>query len=198
MEKWTSLDNKQLKKDPIISNIIKKIGNQTLKKRRGYYPSLVRSIISQQISVAAARSIRNRLYKKVNYRLTPINVLRLKLKDFKKIGLSKQKRSYIFDLSSKIKKKEINFRKLAGLDDEQVIEDLTKIKGIGRWTAEMFLIFCLGRKNILPVDDLGIKRAMMVNYNKKQLPDPKQMVKIAKNWEPYRSLGCWYMWQSLK
>jgi len=198
MEEWNFLAKKLLKKDPIISIIIDKLGNQTLKKRQGYYKSLVRAIISQQISVAAAKYIRDRLIKKVNNKLTPINVLGLKQRDFKKIGLSKQKKYYIIDLSSKIYKKEINFRKISGMDDEQVIADLTKIKGIGRWTSEMFLIFCLGRKNVLPLDDLGIKRAMMVNYNIKKLPDSKQMIKVAKNWEPYRSLGCWYMWQSLK
>lgn len=196
MVSWTILAKKQLKKDPIVSNIIGEIGNRTFKLRKGYYSSLVRSIISQQISVAAARSIRNRLLKKVNNELTPDNLLSLESNDFKKIGLSRQKRSYIIDLSSKFKK--INFRKLSKRDDEQVIVELTKIKGIGRWTAEMFLIFCLGRPNVLPVDDLGIKRAMMKNYKIKKLPDSKQMERIANKWQPYRSLGCWYMWQSLK
>ena len=199
MKNWIPDALKHLRSnDSILSGIIGKIGECKLERRKEYFKSLVRSIISQQISVHAARSIRERLFKAVNNRVTSSTILKLKPQDFKKIGISPQKQSYIKDLSTRIQNRELNFRRFVTLSDDEIIDRLTQVRGIGKWTAEMFLIFSLNRQNILPVDDLGVRRAMMVNYKLKQMPQKHEMVEIAKNWEPYRSVGSWYMWKSLE
>ena len=113
------------------------------------------------------------------------------------VGLSKQKMSYLRDLAQKTHSGAVQFMRLPELTDEEVIEHLTQVKGIGVWTAHMFLMFALQRPNVLPTGDLGIQSAMRKHYNKRKLPKPKQMEKIAKCWEPYRSVACWYLWRSL-
>lgn len=112
-------------------------------------------------------------------------------------GLSKQKLSYLRDLAEKTKSGEVKFDRFGEMSDEEVIGQLTKIKGIGRWTAQMFLMFSLRRPNVLPTGDLGIQMAIRKHYRKRKLPKPAQMEKIAKCWEPYRSVAAWYLWRSL-
>jgi DNA-3-methyladenine glycosylase II len=112
-------------------------------------------------------------------------------------GLSKQKTSYLRDLAERTQRGDLNFADLSNLSDEAVIERLTQVKGIGVWTAHMFLMFSLRRPNVLPTGDFGVKMAIKRHYKKRKPPDPKQMEKIAKCWEPYRSVACWYLWRSL-
>ena len=112
-------------------------------------------------------------------------------------GLSKQKTSYLFDMAERASRRELDFARLPKMSDEEVIEHLTQVKGVGVWTAQMFLIFSLRRPNILPTGDYGVRVAIKKAYNKRKLPTPEVMEKIAKPWEPYRSIASWYLWQSL-
>jgi DNA-3-methyladenine glycosylase II len=113
------------------------------------------------------------------------------------VGLSKQKSAYLKDLAAKTASGLLDFSRLPQLPDEEVIEHLTQVKGIGVWTAHMFLIFSLQRPNVLPTGDYGVQMALKKHYKKRKLPKPKDMEKIARAWEPYRSIACWYMWRSL-
>jgi DNA-3-methyladenine glycosylase II len=129
--------------------------------------------------------------------LTPEGILKLSDKQLRSVGLSKQKSAYLKDLSAKTAAGLLDFARLPELPDEEVIEHLTQVKGIGVWTAHMFLIFSLRRPNVLPTGDYGVQVAIKKHYKKRKLPKPKDMEKIAKSWEPYRSVACWYMWRSL-
>jgi DNA-3-methyladenine glycosylase II len=113
------------------------------------------------------------------------------------VGLSKQKSSYLFDMAQRAHRGELDFSRLPEMSDEDVIEHLTQVKGVGVWTAHMFLMFTLRRPNVLPTGDYGVRSAIMQHYKKRKLPKPEQMEKMAKSWEPYRSIACWYLWQSL-
>ena len=183
------------KNDLILCSVIDKIGKCTLEPRKEYFQSLVRSIISQQISTSAAKTIRERLFAKLNNNVIPENILKLKEQDFKKIGISPQKQKYLLDLSTKVKNKEVDLDKISLLLDEEVIAELVKIKGIGRWTAEMFLIFSLNRQNVLPVADLGLQKGVMHTYSLRKMPSARRIGQISRKWVPYRSIGTWYMWQ---
>jgi DNA-3-methyladenine glycosylase II len=114
------------------------------------------------------------------------------------VGLSKQKSSYLRDMAERAMRGELDFTRLPQMTDEEVIEHLTQVKGVGVWTAHMFLMFTLKRQNILPTGDFGIRMAIKKHYNKRKLPQPAHMEKIAKAWEPYRSVACWYLWRSLE
>jgi DNA-3-methyladenine glycosylase II len=129
--------------------------------------------------------------------LTPQGILKLSETQLRGAGLSKQKLSYLRDLAAKTASGEVDFASLPALPDEDVIKELTKIKGIGVWTAHMFLMFSLRRPNVLPTGDLGIQMAMRRHYRKRKLLKPLQMEKIARAWEPYRSVACWYLWRSM-
>ena len=183
------------KNDQVLSSVINKIGSCNLTPRKEYFQSLVRSIISQQISTSAATTIRERLFSKLNNEVNPDGILRLKENDFKKIGISPQKQKYLLDLSSKVKNKELDLEKISILGDEEVINQLVQVKGIGRWTAEMFLIFSLNRYNVLPVADLGLQKGIMHSYKLRKMPSAAKIQQISKKWGPYRSIGTWYMWQ---
>jgi DNA-3-methyladenine glycosylase II len=128
----------------------------------------------------------------------PIDVLRTPNSKLRLAGLSKMKIIYIKELSKKIESKQLNLRKISMQDDEQIIESLTDVKGIGRWTAEMFLIFSLGRLDILPVGDLGLKKAVQSMYSLKQLPKEEEIEQLARPWKPYRTIATWYLWKSLE
>ena len=196
-QRWSKAQWYLIRNDPVIAKIAKDIGNIHFKSRKGHYKSLVRSIISQQISSTAARTIHKKFIKIVGSRFIPQAILQLPQEHFRSVGLSPQKITYILALSQKIHSKEINIRKFGMLSDEEIIEQLTSIKGIGRWTAQMFLIFSLNRPDVLPLDDLGVKKGMMKSYHLMELPSKETMEKIAEKWKPYRSLGSWYMWRSL-
>ena len=129
--------------------------------------------------------------------LTPEGILKLSDAQLRSVGLSKQKSAYLKDLAAKTAAGLLDFARLPDFTDEEVIEHLTQVKGIGVWTAHMFLMFSLRRPNVLPTGDYGVQVAMRKHYKKRKLPKPKDMEKIAKAWAPYRSVACWYMWRSL-
>ena len=199
MAPWFPKAVKHLKKnDPILAKIIEGVGPCTLKKRQGYYRALVRAIIAQQISTSAARAIQKRLLIALNKRVMPSDFLKLNEADVRKIGLSPQKYAYIHDLSKKLHHKELRLKGISNWENEQIISELVKIKGIGRWTAEMFLIFSLKRPDVLALDDFGIKKGMMIAYGLGSMPSKDQMIAISEKWKPYRSIGSWYMWRVLE
>ena len=196
------------KSDPTLAAIIKQVGPFTAKARRDRLASLVRAIISQQISTKAAATIFERFKTAVKEnRLTPpkrgaafcaTTILSFSDEALKDLGISPQKASYLRSLCQHLDDGEVDLGSLNKRDDEGVIECLTKVKGIGRWTAEMFLIFSLARLDVLPVDDLGIKKAAKNLYDLAELPDAKQLNQIAEPWRPYASIASWYLWRSLE
>ncbi|HVZ17870.1 MAG TPA: hypothetical protein VG897_12180, partial [Terriglobales bacterium] len=130
--------------------------------------------------------------------LTPETVLALTIDQMRAAGLSKQKLAYIRDLAEKTLSGDVDFTQLPTMDDEDVIEHLTRVKGIGRWSAQMFLMFALKRPDVMPTVDLGINVAIKKAYRKRQIPKPKQVLKISEPWRPYRSVACWYLWRSVE
>jgi DNA-3-methyladenine glycosylase II len=188
-----------LRKEPKFTEIINQIGDYHIKLTKNRYQSLVEAIITQQLSSSAAKSIIKkfrRLYKSKFPK--PIDVLRTPNSKLRLAGLSKMKINYIKELSKNIESKQLNLRKISMQNDDQVIESLTDIKGIGRWTAEMFLIFSLGRLDVLPVSDLGLKKAVQSMYSLKQLPKEAEIEQLAIPWKPYRTIATWYLWKSLE
>ncbi len=190
---------KLLKKDPKMAKIIPFVGKYNVKITKNRYRSLVEAIIAQQLSGSAAESILNRFRKLYMTNFPkPIDVIQTSDKKLRKVGLSKMKISYIKELSQKIESKQLNMRNFSSFEDEQIIEHLTNVKGIGRWTAEMFLIFSMGRLDILPVGDLGLKKGMQLMFSLNELPTEEQIRKLAESWRPYRTIATWYIWKSLK
>ena len=184
--------------DPVMRSIIDQVGPAKLRSEPNRFAMLVRSIISQQISVGAARSIRKRLEQLVAPdKLTPENLLRFTPRQLRSVGLSKQKTSYILDLASKTNRGEVVLRTIGRRPDESVIEELTQVKGIGRWTAQMFLMFALGRPDVFPAADLGIRSAIRDEYGLSDLPDNQTSHEIAETWHPYATVASWYLWRSL-
>jgi|RifCSP19_3_1023858.scaffolds.fasta_scaffold00239_10 DNA-3-methyladenine glycosylase II len=190
---------KFLKKDPKFAKIIMQVGDYNVKITKNRYQSLVESIISQQLSGSAANSIIKKFRKLYKSKFPkPRDVIKTSDSKLRTTGLSKMKIVYIKELSKKIESKELNMRKISTQSDEQVIEVLTDVKGIGRWTAEMFLIFSLGRLDILPVGDLGLKKGIQSMYSLKELPEKEQIEQLAESWKPYRTVATWYLWKSLQ
>lgn len=187
------------KNDKVLSQLIKKFGTCNLQPHNQYFNSLLRSIIGQQLSVKAAASIYRRFIEYFNHKPRPEDLLQVEDRILRGFGLSNSKVKYVKDLSQKVISKEINIHRLSNKSDETIIAELTKVKGIGGWTAQMFLIFTLGRPDVLPVTDLGIRKAIMLNYGLKKLPDEKKINKIAveKGWHPYCSIASLYLWKSL-
>ena len=190
---------KFLKKDPRLAKIIIQVGGYNVKITKNRYQSLVEAIISQQLSGSAANSIIKKFKKLSKSKFPkPRDVIKTSDSKLRTVGLSKMKIIYIKELSKKIESKELNMRKISSQNDEQVIEVLTGVKGIGRWTAEMFLIFSLGRQDILPVGDLGLKKGIQLMYSLKELPEKEQIEQLAESWKPYRTVATWYLWKSLE
>jgi len=190
---------KFLKKDPKFAKIIMQVGDYNVKITKNRYQSLVESIISQQLSGYTANSIIKKFRKLYKSKFPkPRDVIKTSDSKLRTTGLSKMKIVYIKELSKKIESKELNMRKISTQSDEQVIEVLTGVKGIGRWTAEMFLIFSLGRLDILPVGDLGLKKGIQSMYSLKELPQKEQIEQLAESWKPYRTVATWYLWKSLQ
>ena len=188
-----------LKKDPDFYPIIKKVGTFQIRLIRNRYESLVEAIITQQLAGSAAKAISKRFKAIYSQRYPkPIDVIKTPLPQLRKTGLSKMKITYIKDLSKKIESKEIRLNSLAKLSDEDVISNLTQVKGIGRWTAEMFLIFSLGRLDVLPVGDLGLKKGVQKLFLMTDLPSEDQVRRIGERWKPYRTVATWYLWKSLQ
>lgn len=186
------------KSDPTMRSIIDAVGPCLLQYREPTFPLLVSSISSQQISGKAARTIYGRLVDACGPGgLTPEAVLRLRPDRMRKAGLSKGKTEYIRDLARHTRSGSVIFEQLPGLGDDAVIEHLVRVKGVGVWTAQVFLMFALQRQDVLPTGDLGIRAAMRKAYALEELPKPKEMEAIAESWRPYRTVACWYLWRSL-
>ncbi len=184
--------------DPVMGAVIKRVGSFELKPSRERYGMLVRSILSQQISVAAARTIRSRLLDKMpKRRMCAKTVCRMDVDELRTIGVSRQKAGYLLDLSQQVRDGDINFRRICRLDDEGVIAELIKVKGIGRWTAQMFLMFALGRPDVFAPDDLGLRTAIRKEYEFAEMPTNAEAVAVAEAWSPYASIASWYCWRSL-
>jgi DNA-3-methyladenine glycosylase II len=190
---------KHLKKsDPVMAAIIQRVGPFTLEYREPSFETLVRSIVYQQLSGRVASVIFGRLHAAAGeIQLTPGGILKLRPERMRKLGLSAQKTLYIRELAKHTKRGTVVFESLPEADDATVIEHLTKVKGIGVWTAQMFLMFALRRPDVLPVADLGIRSAMQKAYGLEALPKPPEMEKIAAAWKPWTSVACWYLWRSL-
>jgi len=185
------------KADPVLRDIIQRVGAYRIEYGDPAFESLAEAIVYQQLNGKAAFTIFKRFAALAGEPLTPKGILKLTDAQMRGAGLSKQKTSYLRDLAERTQRGDLNFADLANLSDEAVIERLTQVKGIGVWTAHMFLMFSLRRPNVLPTGDFGVKMAIKRHYRKRKPPDPKQMQKIAKCWEPYRSVACWYLWRSL-
>jgi len=187
-----------LLKDPILGKIIDKVGDYSLKRRNHHFAVLVESIISQQLATKAAEAIFRRFTKLYPKFPTATQILATRRSKLRKTGMSGMKIDYLKDLARNIEEGRLKIKALPKMSDEQVIEQLTQIKGIGRWTAEMFLIFSLGRQDVLPVHDLGLQKAVQFAFSLPQLPKPKEVEKLGERWKPYRSIATWYLWKSLQ
>lgn len=185
------------KADPVLRDIIQRVGAYRIEYGEPVFHSLAEAIVYQQLNGKAALTIFKRFAALAGEPLRPEGILKLTDAQMRGAGLSKQKTSYLRDLAERTDRGELSFANLANLSDEAVIEQLTQVKGIGVWTAHMFLMFSLRRPNVLPTGDFGVKMAIKRHYKKRKPPDPKQMAQIAKCWEPYRSVACWYLWRSL-
>jgi DNA-3-methyladenine glycosylase II len=186
--------------DPILEPVIRRAGPAGLKPHTDYYSALVNSIIGQQLSVKAAASIKRRFEALFGGVLpSPELILEKSEGELRTVGLSRPKIKYIKDLAQHILDGKLDFTKLNMLSNEQVVTELTDVKGIGEWTAHMFLMFCMGRLDVLPVGDLGIRNGIRQLYSLDKLPDPEAIKKIAEanQWHPYESVASWYVWHSL-
>ncbi|HTS58125.1 MAG TPA: DNA-3-methyladenine glycosylase [Terriglobales bacterium] len=185
------------KADPVLAALIDRIGPCRMAYGPPEFHSLAESIVYQQLNGKAAATIFERLAALAGQPLTAQGILRLSEAEMRSVGLSKQKSSYLRDMADRTLKGQLDFGKLGDLSDQDVIEHLTQVKGVGVWTAQMFLMFTLRRPNIFPTGDFGVKSAIKKHYRKRKLPTPAQMEKIAKSWEPYRTTACWYLWKSM-
>lgn len=193
--------------DPVMAEIIKRVGPCLLghaTDRGGpahdHYGALVRSIVGQQLSTSAARSILNRIYDRYDgHTPSPQEVLAADPEQFRSAaGLSRSKVAFLRDLAERVESGALVLEELDHLPDEQVGATLIEVKGVGQWTVDMFLIFHLGRPDVLPVGDLGVRRAAMLAYGLRKLPSPRRLTELARPWRPWRSVASWYLWASLR
>lgn len=185
------------KSDPILRDIIERVGAYRIEYGPPEFHSLAEAIVYQQLNGKAAATIFKRFAALAGEPVTPEGILKLSAAQLRSVGLSKQKSAYIRDLAAKTAEGLLDFSKLHEMADDDVIQHLTQVKGIGVWTAQMFLMFMLKRPDVLPTGDYGVQAAMKKHYRKRKLPKPKDMERIAKAWAPYRSVACWYLWRSL-
>ncbi len=188
--------------DPVMAGIIERIGPFKMRYREPSFDAMARSIVFQQLHGKAAATIFERvrcacLNGSVQSAdgLTPASILALSEAQLRACGLSRQKLSYLRDLAQRTASGEIDFARMPAMSDLEVIEHLTRVKGIGVWSAQMFLIFALRRPNVMPTADYGINVAIKRAYRKRQMPKPKQILKISRPWQPYCSTACWYLWR---
>lgn len=185
------------KSDPVLRAIIERVGPCRMEFGPAEFHSLAEAIVYQQLNGKAAVTIFKRFAALAGEPLMPEGILKLSDEQLRAAGLSKQKSAYLKDLAAKTRDGLLNFARLPDMSDDEVIEHLTRVKGIGLWTAHMFLIFSLRRPDVLPTGDYGVQAAIKKHYKKRKLPKPDIMEKIAKPWAPYRSVACWYLWRSL-
>ena len=186
------------KSDPVLSQIIENVGEYRIAFREPDFATLVRSITGQQLSGRVASVIFARLEQAAGGKITPESVLKLRPSRMRTLGYSGQKIAYIRDLARHARAGIVAFHELAALSDQQVIERLTQVKGIGVWTVHMFLIFALRRPDVLPTGDLGIRAAIRKAYGLAELPKPAEIEVMAEKWKPYCTVASWYLWRSLE
>lgn len=195
-EYWDQAKQELMKRDRIMRKLIPKFGDLHLTGRGDPFTTLARSIVGQQISVKAAETVWQRLLEECP-QCTPAQILKSGDVKLAGCGLSKRKAEYISDLAQHFKDKKVHVASWAEMGDEDVIAELIQIRGIGRWTAEMFLIFNLRRPNVLPLDDVGLLRGISVNYFSGEPVSRSDAREVAANWEPWRTVATWYLWRSL-
>ena len=185
--------------DPVMKSIIEKVGPYKIVYREPDYTTLARSIIYQQVSGAAAATVLGRIHAAAarGGKLLPSKVVALGVDGLRPLGVSRQKASYLLDLSERTLGRQLPFVKLSAMSDDQVIDHLTAVKGVGVWTAQMFLMFALRRPDILPVGDLGVRNAIWRAYQLPAPPTPAEMESLGAAWRPYASVATWYLWRSL-
>ena len=186
--------------DPVLAGLINRVGPLEIAYRRERFQALVRAVIFQQLAGRAALAIFQRFVEIIGKGRfpTPAQVLAASDEDLRRAGLSRGKMAYIRDLAAHVRDGKLNFRRFARMADEEIIAELVQVRGIGRWTAEMFLMFNLRRPDVLPVDDLGFRNAVAKAYGLSALPPAKVMREMGEKWRPYRSAAVWYFWQSTR
>ena len=184
--------------DPVLGALIDRVGPYRIEYLEPAFDTLAKSIVYQQLSGKAARTIYSRLSDALGGEVTPERVLKLTPARMRALGLSKQKIAYIRDLAAQTRDGRVDFAALPGLDDDAVVETLTRVKGVGVWTAHMFLIFALRRSDVLPVGDLGIRAAVRRAYALEETPTPGDVEERGRAWRPYASVASWYLWRSLE
>lgn len=184
--------------DPILAEIIARVGPYRLMTRKATFETLAKSITFQQLSGRAAGTIFKRLKTAAGGRLTPHSFLRLSEEELRSCGLSRQKIASITDLAERSSRREIQFSRLRTLSDDEIIELLCHVRGVGVWTVQMFLMFALERPNVMPLSDLGIRNAIQRAYKLDVAPKPADLARISESWHPYCSVASWYLWRSLE
>ena len=193
---WTQATQELAACDPVMHQLIEQFPDATLISRGCAFTTLARSIVGQQISVKAAESVWQKVVSAIPD-ITPHTIAAAEQDLLRTCGLSARKVTYLQDLSRHFREGDLSETAWGEMSDEAVIKQLVQVKGIGRWTAEMFLIFHLHRPDVLPLDDIGLQRAMSLHYLDKQPVDKKIMLELAKPWQPWRSVATWYLWRSL-
>jgi DNA-3-methyladenine glycosylase II len=183
--------------DPVLAKIIESVGPYAMQQRDPTFETLARSITFQQLHGKAAATIFARLKKAVGRRFTASALLKLTEDELRACGLSRQKMASLTDLAQRVQRREIQFHKLSEMPDDEIIALLSQVRGVGVWTAQMFLMFALVRPNVMPYADLGIRNALRKHYALDTLPDMKEMARISASWHPYCSVATWYLWRSL-
>ena len=194
---WHKAKRILCKRDSVLRRIIKKYNKGFLTTRNNPFFSLCRTIVGQQISTKAANSIWSKFEKKCNKHIIPNTVLKLSPRTLKNAGLSRQKISYLKNIAKNFRNKSFGFRELKKMNDEEAINYVTKLKGLGVWSAEMFLMFNLNRPDIFPIQDIGLLRAISKNYKTSYPPSKRFLDKISRLHAGYRTVFTWYMWRSI-
>ena len=195
-EYWGEACKHLMKKDRVMKRLIPQFGEASLQSRGDAFVTLARSIVGQQVSVKAAQTVWDR-FAQLPRKITPTNVLKLKVDDMRAAGLSARKVEYIVDLALHFDNGALHVKKWSEMTDDAIIEELVAIRGIGRWTAEMFLMFHLMRPNVLPLDDVGLINGISSNYFSGEAVSRSEAREVAAAWAPYCSVATWYIWRSL-
>jgi DNA-3-methyladenine glycosylase II len=194
---WEQACAELMKHDRILKKLIPKYGSGFLRTRGDAFTTLARSIVGQQISVAAAQSVWSKVLLASKNKVNPKNILALSIEDLRAAGLSGRKVEYIRDLADHFASGRLHANQWKGMEDEAIIKELCGIRGIGCWTAEMFLIFNMIRPNILPLEDVGLIKAISLNYFSGEPVSRHEAREVAANWAPWRTVATWYMWRSI-
>jgi len=195
-EYWAVACQHLMKKDRVMKRLIPQFGDACLQSRGDAFVTLARSIVGQQISVKAAQTVWDR-FAALCKKITPAGVLKLKVDDMRAAGLSVRKVEYLVDLALHFSTKQVHVSKWVDMEDEAIIDELVAIRGIGRWTAEMFLMFYLMRPNVLPLDDVGLINGISHNYFSGEPVSRSDAREVAQAWKPYCTVATWYIWRSL-